>query len=84
MAVRNIYLSTAILFTGNTFQGIKELMDVINVSFISHTTFNVIQKKYLLPATHRLYATNRQLFIDNATKKLNIVLLGDRRCDSPN
>ena len=79
MAAGNIFLSAAILFTGNTFQRIKELMDVINISFISHTTFNKIQKKYLFPATHRVYTTNRQLIIDNAVKKGGIDLLGDGR-----
>ena len=76
------FLSAAILFMGNTFQCIKELMEVINVSFISRTTFSVIQKKYLLPAVHRLHTTYRQLIIDNAAEKWDIDLLGDRRCDS--
>ena len=58
-------------------------MDVINISFISHTTFNKIQKKYLFPAIHRVYTTNRQLIIDNAVEKGDIDLLGDGRCDSP-
>ena len=77
------FLSVAILFTGNTFQSIKELMDVINISFISHTTFNKIQKKYFSPAIHRVYTTNRQLIIDNAVEKGDIDFLGDGRCDSP-
>ena len=54
MAAGNIFLSAAILFTGNTFQPIKEVMDMINVSFISHITFNKILKKYLFPAIHRV------------------------------
>ena len=49
MVVGNTFLSAAILFMGNTFQRIKKLMDLINVSFISRTTFNAIQKKYLFP-----------------------------------
>ena len=50
MAAGNTSLSAAILFMGNTFQRIKKLMDLINGSFISRTTFNGIQKKYLFPA----------------------------------
>ena len=83
MAAGNIFLSAGILFTGNTFQRIKGLLDVINISFISHTTFNKIQKKYLFPAIHRVYTTNRQLIIDNAVEKGDIDLLGNGRCDSP-
>ena len=56
-------------------------MDVINVSFISHTTFNTIQKKYLFLTI--VYTTNRQLIINNAAEKGDINLLGDGRCDSP-
>ena len=83
VAARNIFLSAAILFMSNTFQGIKKLID-INVSFINHTTFNAVQKKYLFPSIQRLYTTNRYLIIYNATKKRNIDLLGDGRCASPN
>ena len=50
MAADNTFLSVAILFMGNTFQQIKRLMDLLNGSFISRTTFNAIQKKYLFPA----------------------------------
>ena len=50
MAAGNTLVPAAILFMGNTFQRIKKLMDLINGSFISHTTFNATQKKYLFPA----------------------------------
>ena len=82
MATGNIFLSAVIPFTGNTFQRIKELTDVINVSFICDTSFNAIRKKYLLPAIHRVYTTSKQLIIDNATEKGYINLLGEGRCDS--
>ena len=80
-----MFLSTAILFTGNTFQRIKELMDVINVSFISHTTFNKIRKKSLFSAIHRVntHTINRPLIIDNTVEKGDLDFFGDRSCDSP-
>ena len=79
MAAGIIFLSAAILFTGNTFQRIKELMNVINVCFISHTTFNKIEKKYLFPAIHKVHTTNRQLIINNAAENGDIDLFGDLR-----
>ena len=84
-AAGNMFLSTAILFTGNTFQRIKELMDVINVSFISHTTFNKIRKKSLFSAIHRVntHTINRPLIIDNTVEKGDLDFFGDRSCDSP-
>ena len=83
MAAGNIFFSAAILFTGNTFQRIQELMKIINVPFISHTTFNTLQKIYLFPAIHRVYTTNRQLIIDYVSEQEDLHLLGDGRCDSP-
>ena len=84
-AAGNMFLSTAILFTGNTFQRIKELMDEINVSFISHTTFNKIRKKSLFSAIHRVntHTINRPLIIDNTVEKGDLDFFGDRSCDSP-
>ena len=81
----NIFLSTAILFTGNTFQRIKEIIDVINVSFISHTTFDKIRKKSLFSAIHRVntHTVNRQLIIDNTVEKGDLDFFGDGSCDSP-
>ena len=78
MAPEISFLSVTIISTGNTFQLIKELMDIKNVFFIGHNTFNVIQKKYLFPAIYRGYTTQRQLIIDKAREKRSIDLLGER------
>ena len=47
MAVGYIFLLDSKLFTGQTFQWIQEFMKIPNISFISHTTFNNVQKIYL-------------------------------------
>ena len=84
MAFGNIKVSAAILFSGNTFQRIKEMMNISNVSFLGQSTFYCIQKKLLYPAIHRVYTTNRTLLIENAKEKSEVLhLLGDGRCDSP-
>ena len=76
-------MSAAILFSGNTFQRIKEMMNISNVSFLGQSTFYCIQKKLLYPAIHRVYTTNRTLLIENAKEKSEVLhLLGDGRCDS--
>ena len=81
MAPEISFLSVTIIFTANTFQLIKELMDIS--FFIGHTTFNVIQKKYLFPAIYRRYTNQRQLIIDKVREKRSTDLLGERMCDSP-
>jgi len=82
-ALGNVAISAGILFSGNTFQRIKELMDIVKVTFISHTTFNNIQNNYLFPAIHSVYLTNRTILFENAKEKEEVHLLGDGRCDSP-
>ena len=84
MSTGNINISAGILFSGNTFQRIKEIMNIANVAFISQSTFYSIQKKLLYPAIHRVYSsTNRALLFESAKEESEIHLLGDERCDSP-
>ena len=83
MSTGNINISAGILFSGNTFQRIKEIMNIANVAFISQSTFYSIQKKLLYPAIHRVYTTNRALLFESAKEESETHLLGDGRCDSP-
>ena len=83
MSTGNINISARILFSGNTFQRIKEIMNIANVALISQSTFYSIQKKLLYPAIHRVYTTNRALLFESAKEESEIHLLGDGRCDSP-
>ena len=83
MSTGNINISAGILFSGNTFQRIKEIMNIANVAFISQSTFYSIQKKLFYPAIHRFYTTNRALLFESAKEESEIHLLGDGRCDSP-
>ena len=59
------------------------MMDIANISFISHTLYLSIQKKLLFPSIHHVYTTHRQILLDIAREKNNIDILGDGRCDSP-
>lgn len=83
MGAGNLLLAAAILYTGNTYQRIKEMMETLKLSFLSHTTYNTIQKKFLFPAIHHIYTTHRQIRYDNIEEQKEIRLLGDGRCDSP-
>ena len=83
MSTGNINISAGILFSGNTFQCIKEIMNIANVAFISQSTFYFIQKKLLYPAIHWVYTTNRALLFESAKEESEIHLLGDGRCDYP-
>ena len=77
MSTGNINISAGILFSGNTFQRIKEIMNIANVAFISQSTFYSIQKKLLYPAIHRVYTTNRALLFEGGKEESEIQFLGD-------
>ena len=79
----NILLSAAILYSGNTFQRITELLKMINVIHFSGSKFYEIQKHYLFPALNSTYKFFRQnLFDSNIASPINHYS-GDGRCDSP-
>ena len=83
MSTGNINISAGILFSGNTFQRIKEVMNITNVAFISQSTFCSIPKKFLYPAIHLVYTTNRELLFESVKEESEIYLLGDVMCESP-
>ena len=83
MSTGNINISAGILFSGNAFQRIKELINITNVAFISQSTFCSIPKKFLYPAIHLVYTTNRALLFESVKEKSKIYLLGDLMCESP-
>ena len=83
MSSGNINIYAGILFSGNTFQRIKEIMNIANVAFISQSTFYSIQKKLLYPVIHRVYTTNRALLFGSAKEESEIHLFDDSRCDCP-
>ena len=80
----NLLLSASVLFSGNTYQRIKEMMDIAKISFLSQDTFYRIQKAYLFSAIHKIFCTHREircgLYLDSGE---SLDLVGDGRCDSP-
>ena len=83
MATGNLLLSASILYSGNTFSRVKEMLDIANIAFISATTYNEIQKCYLFPSIHHVYTTNREIIFGNVRDEGAVQLSGDGRCDSP-
>ena len=77
MASRKILFAAAILYTGNTYQRIK------NLSFCSYVSYNFIQKNYLFPTVHHIYTTDKHIRFDKVAVRKEIRLLRDGRCDWP-
>ena len=83
MASGNLSMAGSILLSGNTFQRIKEMMDIANVSFFSHTTYDDLQSQYIFPAIDNVYNHHKEILVAKAREEPKLDLLGDGRCDSP-
>ena len=79
----NILLSAAILYSGNTFQRISELFQMINVVHFSSTRFYEIQKHFLFPALNITYKSIRKTLITENVNSTENHFSGDGCCDSP-
>ena len=78
MSVGNLLISASILYSGNTFTSISEMMQICKVAFLGHTCYRKIQRNILFPVVHYIYDLHR-----NAILSSTIDLVGDGRCDSP-
>ena len=82
MSAGSLLLSSAILFTGNTYTRIKEFMEVANTYFFSERTFMKLQTKMLFPSVNKVYKMARNKIIGTLSSCL-VDVVGDGRCDSP-
>ena len=80
---RNILLSGAILYTGDTFKRISEMFDSINIPHFSRTLFYSIQKTLLFPTLNSFYKRYRSKIINICTTREENNFIGDGRSDLP-
>ncbi|XP_057311862.1 uncharacterized protein LOC130649578 [Hydractinia symbiolongicarpus] len=81
-AAGNLLLSAAILYSGNTYARIAEMMSILRLQFISKSTFYDIQRSVLFPKLNTFYKKYRNnIYSECAAKEGN--LIGDGRSDSP-
>ena len=79
MTEANLTLSTAILYSGNTFGRIREMMQIGNVAFLGQTYYYKTQKQILFPVVNQVNRTE----ILSTLKSNKVKLVGDGRSDSP-
>ena len=58
MAEANLTLSAAILYSGNTFGRIREMMQIAKISFLGQTLYYKIQKQILCLFVNQVYNNN--------------------------
>ena len=82
MVDANLTLSVAILYSGNAFGRVREMMQITNIAFLGKTLYYKIQKQILFPAVNQVYNDNRtEILLGLISNKEELV--GDGRCDSP-
>ena len=81
MSAGSLLLSSAILFTGNTYTSIKKFMEVGNIYFFSERTFMKLQTKVLSPSVNKVYKTARNKIIGTLSN-CSVNIVGDGRWDS--
>ena len=82
-AAGNILLAASILYSGNTFTRIKEMMNIANIQFFSHSIFVRLQRNVLFPAVNKTYKLHRNNIYNRCAAEPNLHVIGDGRCDSP-
>ena len=80
--VGNLLLAGATLFSGETFGHMKHFSNLINLQFISQTTFDNIQRSFLIPVIAKSWEKERENMLA-LTHGNSLKLCGDGRCDSP-
>ena len=81
MSLANREVSAALLYSGNTYTRIKEMMYLCKISFIGRTSYHAIQSKVVFPMVDLIFKTSRQRIMSDV--KNPVELAGDGRCDSP-
>lgn len=84
MPVGNLLAGTSILCCGQTYSRISQFAEFCNLKFISHTTFNKIQRQYVMPVvTHTRKKLQEVELAKIKQQNRYLRLAADGRCDSP-
>ena len=83
IAVGNLRLSAAILFSGNTYTRFKDIFRFSSIKHFEKSTYQRYQNKYLFGVINETWLDERARVLQHASKKGYINVIGDGRCDSP-
>lgn len=81
--VGNIIGSAALLPSGGTYQSTTRMFDFMWVAFISASTFNQHQRRFLFPGINSYYEREIECALREVSQKTQVTIIGDARCDSP-
>ena len=79
----NLLSAAATLYSGNTYARISKFAELLNLQFFSHTVYDEMQTKYLVPVVHNTWVEEQQRVVQLLKTRESVALIGDGRCDSP-
>ncbi len=83
MYAGNLLLSAALLFSGNQYAKVSHFASLLNLGFISSSSYTNHQKDYLFPAVHESWTNQRAVIWEGIKAQGVLHIGGDGRCDSP-
>lgn len=84
MPVGNLLLCGAVLCSGQTYERVAHMCNLVNIRFPSRTTFDTYQRDYLIPEIDLAWECEQNAAIQEVTERGDSIrLAGDGRCDSP-
>ncbi|CAC5382298.1 unnamed protein product [Mytilus coruscus] len=84
MPVGNLLVSAATLFCGQTYSHISQFAEFCNLQYISHSTYNKIQRQCLMSVVQHTWSLLQEVELKKIKEQnRQIRLAGDERCDSP-
>ena len=78
----NFSIAAACLFSGSQSSKVMTFLRHLNMAQISSSTYNAIQRAYLIPSINAVWEDSQRKYFDFIRGK-NLVLGGDARMDSP-
>ena len=80
MADINLLSSAAVLYTGSTYTEIAEYFNLLDVAFLSSSTFYSIQRKYLIPTIQEFFNEQLNLILQLVIDlRHSVPVMGDGR-----
>ena len=80
----NILIPAAIVFTGGSYESMKQFSNALNLSFVNKDQFYGVQDKIVFPVINNAYEKQQKDVIETLKeKKSSVDLCGDGRSDSP-
>ena len=84
MPAGNLLACAATLFSGQTYSHISQFASFLNLKFVSHTTYDKIQRQNLMPVIMHTWSTFQNEILKQVKDSGRMLrLAGDGRCDSP-